>query len=139
VPDQKLRGRPKMEKPTDPIPPLMILPSVPVVAPGLSKLHPHLIANNTKDDKENIKLNILDDFETGQKIQTDILLGTKIETKPTIKTNLPLSLPTLDQQNHPNPKSHIVPAMITNPDIPNDHHLSRFASPLPERNTNNPK
>jgi hypothetical protein len=34
---------------------------------------------------------------------------------------------------------HIVPAIMTNPDIPNDHHLSRFVSLLPEHNTNNPK
>jgi hypothetical protein len=35
--------------------------------------------------------------------------------------------------------SDVVPAIMTNPDIPNDHHLSRFVSPLPEHNTNNPK
>jgi hypothetical protein len=28
---------------------------------------------------------------------------------------------------------------MTNPDIQNEYHLSRFVSPLPEHNTNNPK
>jgi hypothetical protein len=141
LPDRQPRGRPKIEKLTDPIAPLTIIPSVPVVAPGLSKPHPHLIANKTQDDKENTKLDNIDDFETGQKIQPDIVLGTELETKPTIKADLPSPLPTLDQYNHPNPESHIlvVPAIMTNPDIANDHHLSRFVFPLPEHNTNNPK
>jgi hypothetical protein len=111
---------------------LIIIPTVPVVAPELFKSHLHRLANITKYDKGNTKLNNLEDFEIGQKVHPDTLLRTKTETKPTTETNLLSPRPILDRQNHTDPELHIIPPIMTNPDIQNENHLSRFVSPLPE-------
>jgi hypothetical protein len=65
VPDRKPRGRPKIEKPIDPISPLTIIPTIPAVA-GLSfQLQLQSILNITEDDNRITQTENPEDFENG--------------------------------------------------------------------------
>jgi hypothetical protein len=65
VPDRKSRGRPKMEKPFDPISPLTIIPTVPVLAGPSFQLQSQSIPNITEDDNRNTQIENREDFENG--------------------------------------------------------------------------
>jgi hypothetical protein len=56
VPERKPRGRPKLEKPIDPISSLTIIPTIPAVASPSFQIQSQSIPNITKDDNRKTQI-----------------------------------------------------------------------------------
>jgi hypothetical protein len=118
VPDRQSQGRPKIEKPNDPISPLTIIPTIPAVASPSFQLHSQSIPNINKDNNRSTQIENLEDFGNGLIIQPEIPSAIETATNSPIAMDAKLvsSLPTLDNQNNLDPEPQSVPVIMTNPD-----------------------
>jgi hypothetical protein len=123
-----------MEKHIDPISPVTIIPTVPVVAGPSFQIQSQSIPNITEDDNRHTEIENPEDFEIGPTIQPEIPSAIETGTKPPAAMDAKLlsSLPTLDNQNNLDPEPQSVPVIITNPDNQHYNQPSRSIS------TNNP-